>query len=55
MDEPGSSSSASVARSSSSSSSSCIERHSDRGGDSTERRKAQSIAKVRRTMTLEWE
>jgi hypothetical protein len=62
MDEPGSSSSssASVSRSSSSSSSSpssssCSDRHTDLGVDSSERRKEQSIAKVRRAMTVDWE
>jgi hypothetical protein len=63
MDEAGSSSfssSASVSRSSSSSfssssSSSCSDSHSDSGVDSSERRKAQSIAKVCRTMSLDWE
>jgi hypothetical protein len=58
VNNPGSSfssASASVSRSSSSSfssssSSSCSDSHSDSGVDCSERRKAQSIAKVRRTM-----
>ena len=61
MDEPGyssSSSSASVSRSTSSSSSSassssCSDSHSNSGVDSSERRKAQSIAKVGRAMSLD--
>jgi hypothetical protein len=56
MDEPDSSSSpASASVSRSSSSSSCSDSHSDSGVDSSERRMAQSIAKVRRAMTLVWE
>jgi hypothetical protein len=63
MDEPGCSSSsspASVSRSSPSSSSSsssspCSDSHSVSGVGSSERRKAQSIAKVRRAMTLKLE
>jgi hypothetical protein len=63
-DEPGSSSSsssASVSRSSSSSSSSsfssasCSDSDSVSGVDGTQRRKAQSMAKVRRAMSLDWE
>ena len=50
VDEPGSSSSSA----SSSSCSSCSDSHSDSGVDNSERRKAQSMAKVRRAMTLDW-
>jgi hypothetical protein len=57
MDEPGSSSSSSFdsRSSSSSSSSSCSDSRSDKGVDSSECRKAETIAKVRRAMTLDWE